>query len=232
VAANSRVLDTLAIFERMSHRIVHEISARYARALLDRHDEPVLVEMEELARAEGFPIVNRHAGVTLEILARSLGARRVLELGSGYGYSAYWFARAGATEIHCTDGSQTNAKRAEDYLSRAGYWDRISWHTGDAVTEMDRLDGEFDIIYNDIDKDGYPAAWKAARERVRVGGLYICDNVLWSGLAAEDPPVDDDGPDGWTQAIKDQNSAIASDEDWLSSILPIRDGIIVANRLR
>lgn len=232
MAINRNGLTALAIVGVMSHRIVHEISARYSRALLDRHDEPVLVEMEDFARAEGFPIVNRHAGATLEILARTLGAQRVLELGSGYGYSAYWFARAGATEIHCTDGSEENADRAEGYLKRVGYWDRVSWHTGDAVGEMSKLKGDFDIIYNDIDKDGYPAAWKAAKDRVRVGGLYICDNVLWSGLAAEDPPRDDDGPAGWTQAIKDHNLAIASDDDWISSILPIRDGIIVAHRLR
>lgn len=218
----------------MSHRIVHEVSAGYARALLDRHDEPVLLEMESFARAEGFPIVNRHVGVTLEILTRTLGARRVLELGSGYGYSAYWFARGAgeSAEIHCTDGSSANARRAQGYMVRAGLWDRVTWHIGDAVQQMAEIDGDFDIVYNDIDKDGYPAAWRAARQRIRVGGLYLCDNVLWSGLAAEESPVDDDGPPGYTDAIKEHNRSIAEDPDFLSSILPIRDGVLVAHRLR
>jgi len=217
----------------MAHTIVHDVSATYARALLDRHDEPVLTEMEAYAAAEGFPIVNRHVGVTLEILGRALGARRVVELGSGFGYSAYWWARAVGPdgEIHATDGSPANAKRAQDYLVRAGVWDRIRWHTGDAVGTLASLDGEFDVVYNDIDKDGYPDAWRAARERVRIGGLYVCDNVLWSGLAAEDPPLDDERPNGWTEAIKEHNRLVADDERFLSSVLPIRDGVIVALRL-
>lgn len=217
----------------MSHRIVHEVSAGYARGLLDRHDDPVLTEMEAFARAEGFPIVNRHVGVTLEILTRALGAKRIIELGSGYGYSAYWFARAVSkdAEIHCTDGSPANAHHAEEYLTRAGCWDKIRWHTGDAVTHLRSLEGDFDVVYNDIDKDGYPAAWLAARDRIRVGGMYLCDNVLWSGLVAEDPPIDDDGPPGYTDAIKEHNQLVATDERFLSSILPIRDGVLCALRI-
>lgn len=218
----------------MSHRIVHETSERYARTLLDRHDDLVLNEMEAYAAAEGFPIVNRHVGVTLEILGRALGATRVCELGSGFGYSAYWWARAvgDAGEVHATDGSPANAKRAEDYLTRAGLWARLTWHIGDAVTALNAIDGDFDVIYNDIDKNGYPDAWLAARERIRVGGLYVCDNVLWGGRAAEDAPPADDVRDGWTAAIKEHNRLIASDDMFLSSILPIRDGVIVALRLR
>lgn len=203
----------------------------YMRALLDRHDEPVLTEMEAYAAEHGFPIVNRHAGVTLEILARAIGARRVCELGSGYGYSGYWFTRAGATEIHLTDGDAENAKRAEDYLGRAGVWDRVTFHVGDAVTALAALDGDFDIVYCDIDKDGYPAAWRAGAERVRVGGMWICDNVLWSGRVAADTVTDDVRP-GWTEAIREMNTLIAADDRFVSSILPIRDGLIVALRLQ
>jgi predicted O-methyltransferase YrrM len=134
--------------------------------------------------------------------------------------------------VHCTDGSPANAKLAEGYLRRAGCWDQIRWNVGDAVTALNGIDGDFDVVYNDIDKNGYPDAWKAARDRVRVGGLYVCDNVLWSGRVAEDATGGDDGPDGWTDAIKTHNRMIADDTDYLSSILPIRDGVIVALRLR
>ena len=216
----------------MSVQIVNEGVERYMRALLDRHDEPVVVEMEKLAAEKNFPIVNRHVGVTLEILTRAIAARRIFELGSGYGYSAYWFARGALSdgEIHCTDGDAENAKTAEGFLSRAGFWDRITFHVSDAVTALNATDGEFDIVYNDIDKHGYPDAWRAARERVRVGGYYICDNVLWSGRVAEDPPAEDVRP-GWTGAIKEHNAMIAADERYVSSILPIRDGVMLALRL-
>lgn len=212
----------------MPLQIVHADLERYMRALLHRHDEPVLLEMEQLAEQRGFPIVQRHVGVTLEILARGIRAERVFELGSGYGYSAYWFARA-ADEVHCTDGDPDNEKMAMGFLERAGLWDRIRFHVGDAVTGLRGVEGDFDIVYNDIDKHGYPDAWLAARERVRVGGVYICDNVLWSGRVAEDPPIDDVRP-GWTEAIREHNRLVADDHRYLSSILPIRDGVMLALR--
>jgi predicted O-methyltransferase YrrM len=203
------------------------------RTLQTRHDEPVLLEMEKEAQERGFPIVGRLVGVTLEILARAVGARRIFELGSGYGYSAYWFSRAAGEsgKVHCTDGDPENEKKASEYLTRAGLWPRIRYHVGDAVDSLATVDGEFDIVYNDIDKHGYPDAWRAARERVRVGGLYICDNVLWSGRVTEDEPQEDVRP-GWTEAIKEHNTLIASDADFLSTIVPTRDGVMVAIRLR
>ncbi len=162
----------------------------YMRARLARFDEPVLLEMEAEGAERNFPIVGRNVGVTLEILARSVGARRVIELGSGYGYSGYWHARAvgPSGELHLTDGDPENERKAQDYLSRAGLWEPVTYHVGDAVTSLNALDGEFDVVYDDIDKEGYPDAWRAARERIRVGGLYVCDNVLWSGRVLDDQP--------------------------------------------
>jgi caffeoyl-CoA O-methyltransferase len=199
----------------------------YMASLQARHDEPVLLEMEREGRERDFPIVGRNVGVTLEVLARSIGARRVMELGSGFGYSAYWFARAvGASgDVHCTDGDPDNASKAETYLTRAGLWARVTYHVGDAVEQMATVEGEFDIVYDDIDKHGYPAAWKAARDRIRIGGLYICDNVLWSGRILEPDP------DRNTAAILEHNRLIADDERFVSTIAPTRDGVFVALRL-
>ena len=201
------------------------------RSLLTRYDEPVLLEMEAEGKERGFPIIGRLVGVTVELLARSVGAERVFELGSGFGYSAYWFARAvGPTgEVHGTDGDPANEPKALDYLSRAGVAEPIRWHVGDAVTHLGAVEGEFDVVYNDIDKDGYPEAWMAARERIRVGGLYVCDNVLWSGRVAV-PDRDDPRP-VYTQAILEHNRLIADDERFVSSIVPTRDGVFVALRV-
>ena len=216
----------------MSVQIVNQDVERYMRALLDRHDDSVLLEMEKLGEEKSFPIVGRQVGVTLEILARSIGAKRVFELGSGFGYSAYWFARAVGEkgEVHCTDGDPENARQGTDFLTRARLGDRIRYHVGDAVTELEKIDKVFDIIYCDIDKHGYPQAWRAARERIRVGGLYICDNVLWSGRVTEDPVTDDVRP-GWTEAIREHNAMIAEDRSYLSTIVPTRDGVMVGLRL-
>ncbi|GAC1417521.1 MAG: O-methyltransferase [Actinomycetota bacterium] len=213
----------------MTVQIVDTNVESYIAGLLSLHDEPVLLDMEAEAKEKGFPIVGRHVGVTLTMLAGSIDAKRVFELGSGYGFSAYWFAKV-AHEVHCTDGDPGNEQKASEYLSRAGVWDRVRYHVGDAVTALNATTGEYDIVYNDIDKDGYPAAWLAARTRVRVGGLYICDNVLWSGRVAQDDP-DDKRPE-WTAAIKEHNTLVFSDKAWWTTIIPIRDGVIVARRIR
>jgi predicted O-methyltransferase YrrM len=212
--------------------IVEERNAAYIRSLLDRHDEPVLLEMEADAAESGFPIVNRTVGVTLELLARAIGARRIVELGSGFGYSAYWHARAviasgdPSAELHLTDGDPENEPKALDLLGRAGLDAPVRFHVGDAIATLRELDGEFDVIYDDIDKHGYTEAWRAARDRIRVGGLYVCDNVLWSGRVAgveRDDPV--------TDTIRRHNAAIAGDERFLSVIDPERDGLLVALRV-
>ena len=213
--------------------IVSPAVESYMRTLQVRHDEPVLLEMEAEAEAHGFPIINRLVGVAVEVLARSVGARRVFELGSGYGYSAYWFSRAvgPAGEVHCTDGDPANEAKAMAYLGRAGLSEPIRWHAGDAVTHLEATDGEFDVVYDDIDKEGYPDAWNLSRDRVRVGGLYICDNVLWSGRVTGAEELTDDRQRSTTEAIVEHNRLIAEDERYLSTIVPTRDGVMVALRL-
>jgi len=202
--------------------------AAYLRRLCDRADEPVLLEMEALGERRGFPIVGRVVGATLELLARSVRARRVFEMGSGFGFSAYWFARAVGTtgEVILTDTDASNAATAEEFLARAGLWDRCRFVVGDALGALSAAEGDFDVVYNDVDKESYPAAWELARSRVAPGGLYLCDNVLWSGRVARD----DRSPA--TVAIRAHNEAVYADPDFAASIVPTRDGVMVALRLR
>ena len=212
--------------------IVDPAVETYVRSLLDHHDEPVLLEMEAEAAANGFPIVGRTVGVTLEVMARSIGAKRVVELGSGFGYSGYWFSRAVGPdgELHLTDGDPANEKKAVDYLGRAGLAGPVQFHVGDAVGSLGELEGEFDIVYDDIDKEGYPDAWRAACDRVRVGGMYICDNVLWYGRVTGEVALESDRERETTAAIIEHNALIAADERYLSTIVPTRDGVMVALR--
>lgn len=221
-----------------------ESVSAYMRDLCARWDQPVLLEMEALAQERGFPIVGRVVGSTLELLARSIGARRVLELGSGFGFSAYWFSRAvnashampgtggppgpdgSREEVVLTDTDPANARQAKDFLTRAGLWAPCRFVVGDALATLAATEGDFDVIYNDIDKEGYPEAWAAARARLRVGGLYLCDNVLWSGRVASD----DDAPA--TRAIRAHNEAVFADAAFAPAIVPTRDGVMVALRLR
>lgn len=198
--------------------------AKYMRGLCDRFDEEVLLEMEAVAEQNGFPIVGRTVGPMLEMLARSMDARRIIELGSGFGYSAYWFARAVGPdgEVILTDGDEQNPAKAKDYLTRAGTWDRCTFKVGDALESFGSTQGDFDIVYNDIDKGDYPRAFATVKDRIKVGGFYICDNVLWSSRVASDDA------DEWTTAIREHNRLIYEDKDFIPVIVPIRDGVIVA----
>jgi caffeoyl-CoA O-methyltransferase len=207
--------------------IVNPQVEEYMRTRLDRYDEPVLLEMEAEGRERGFPIIGRLCGVALELHARSIGAHRVFELGSGFGYSAYWFCRAVGPggEVHGTDGDADNEATALDFLGRAGFGDRVRWNVGDALTSFASVDGEFDVVFCDIDKPGYPDAWRAARERIRVGGLYLCDNTLGTGRGA----IVEDG--AWAEPIREHNRLVADDERFVSFIDPTREGVLVALRI-
>jgi caffeoyl-CoA O-methyltransferase len=205
---------------------------RYLGSLATTDDEEVLIEMEDYARENGFPIVGRLCGRFLEVMARTVNAKRVFEMGSGYGYSAYWFSRATGPEgeIHLTDMDPENEKRALGYLGRAGLDGPIDYHVSSAFDAFNETSGEFDIVYCDIDKHEYPQAFELAKGRVRVGGLYMCDNMLWSGRVTGEEP-EDTNPD-LTRTIDEANKLIAADPDYRSFILPIRDGVVCAVRVR
>ena len=104
----------------------------YMHGLLHNTDHPVLAEMEALAQKNNFPIIGRLVGVFIEAQAKMINAERVFEFGSGYGYSAYWFARAVGQkgQVICTDADFLNQEKAEQYLNAAGLWDRIDFRSG------------------------------------------------------------------------------------------------------
>jgi caffeoyl-CoA O-methyltransferase len=209
---------------------VHPAIEDYMRGLLSQTDDRVLTAMEKIAQENNFPIVGRLVGVFLEILARTVNARRIFEFGSGYGYSAYWFAKAVGPEglVICSDGDSLNQEKAGEYLGAAGLWDRVSFHVGLAQKTFARTEGLFDICYNDVDKGDYPEVWRMARNRIRPGGLYIADNVLWHGRVAVEDYVDI--VPGWTEAILEHNRLIFTDPEFDAFINPTRDGVIVARR--
>jgi predicted O-methyltransferase YrrM len=206
---------------------VDERVERYMRQLSARHDEPVLLEMERLGHERNFPIIDRLVGELVEVLAMSIGATRVFEMGSGYGYSAYWFTRAVGPDgkVICTDSDPANRDLAERFLARVGRWQRVEYQVGVAQDFLRRTPGDFDIVYNDIEKHDYPEAWELARERVRPGGVYICDNVLWSGRVAEP-----DDTSTSTQAIRRHNEMVYADGRFDVCLVPTRDGVLVARR--
>lgn len=206
--------------------IVNSDIEKYLTEIIPERD-PVLTDMEEFATRREFPIVGPLVGRLLYILATSMKAKRVLELGSGYGYSAYWFAKAVGKDgkVICTDGSEENRNRAMEYFKRGKILERVEFHVGDALKLIDAFEGEFDIIFNDIDKAQYPKAFRKIHPKLRKGGLLISDNVLWSGR------ILDKKPDTATAGIVTFNRMLYASKDFFTSIIPLRDGVSVSVKL-
>lgn len=210
----------------MTGLVAPELDA-YIRELIPPRD-PVITEMEAYAAEHDVPIVGPAVATLLEVLARSIGAERVFELGSAIGYSTAFFARAVGKggQVFYTDGSEENARRAKGYLERMELADRVTIKVGDAVTSLEATTGYYDVIFIDVDKDGYPAALQAAAPRVRKGGYLLADNVLWSGKV-----VDAGVRDAATEGIRTFNKRLFSLEEFRSVIVPLRDGVAIARRL-
>ena len=157
----------------------------------------------------------------------------MFELGSGFGYSAYWFARAVGPggEVH-GDGRRPGERAEGARLPRPRRRRRPDplARRRRASTSLAAVEGEFDVVFYDIDKPGYPDAWRAARERIRVGGLYLCDNMLWSGRGRRPGGRSRTGRED-PEAIREHNRLIAEDERYVSIIVPTRDGVLVALRI-
>lgn len=205
----------------MMHLVDPQIEI-YLERLVPPRPEPFKT-MEAYALDKGFPIIGPLCGRVLTQLARMTGAKRILELGSGFGYSACWFALGMAEgEIICTDGDAANRDRALGYFPQINRPVRIDFRVGDAVEIIRTLDGPFDIIFNDIDKHQYPDTVDLAVERLRPGGVFVTDNALWSGRILEPKG------DRMTEGVREFTRRIYAHPQLVSSILPLRDGLAVA----
>lgn len=184
-------------------------------------EDPVLRDMEREGRERRFPIVGPQVGRLLFQIARLSQAKRIFEMGSGFGYSAYWFLKAMPPDgrVTLTDASPENLDRARKYFEQAGFSQRADLQVGDALEIIESCPGPFDIIFNDIDKEQYPQAFQKAMPRLRRGGVLITDNVLWFGSVL----TDSDEPD--VRGVREYNRLIAGGRGFFSAVLPIRDGL-------
>jgi predicted O-methyltransferase YrrM len=190
---------------------------------------PELVVMEAEAARTGFPIIGPACGHLCYLLSRLTLAQTVFELGSGFGYSTAWFARGvlenGGGIVHHTVWDQSLSDRARGHLEGLGLGAIVHYRVAEAVQALRESPGPFDLIFNDIDKAGYPAALPVIRERLRPGGLLITDNLLWHGRILD---REDEAPE--TAAIREYTRLITTDPGWTAMVVPIRDGLLVARR--
>ncbi len=195
---------------------------------LGQVEHPILKEMQAYGESKHFPIVNCEVGRVLYQLSVLSKAKKIFELGSGFGYSTMWFALALPPNgiVHHTDSDAENTKLAHHYFKKAGLLGKVRFHTGDALESLAKTAGTFDIYYCDIDKESYPDAYHAISHRIKPGNMVVTDNLLWSGKVAHP------NPDEATRAILKYTRLFWNDRRFASSMLPIRDGLGVHLRLK
>jgi len=214
--------------------VLPDATERFARAAIAEPDE-TLREME--SRGEDFPTVGREVGQFLRLLARMVDAERVFEFGSGFGYSAYWFAAALPEDgqLVLTEHDEDELDEAREYLDRGGFADRAVFEAGDALETIERYDGPFDVVLVDHEKHRYPDAFEAVREKVRPGGVVVADNAMVSGiqdfdaildaLEGGDPDLDDE-----SRGIAEYLTTVRDDPAFETSVVPLGEGIAVSYR--
>ena len=184
-------------------------------------------DMETYAREHHFPIIGPASGHLCYQLARMINANKVFELGSGYGYSTAWFAKAvvenGGGQVHHVVWDEELSKMAKRHLGEMGYADVIKYTVGEAVQSLRDSEGVYDLIFSDIDKEGYPDSLPVIENKLRSGGVLIVDNLLWSGNI-----FNEQDHSQATLAIKEFTQKVKESDVWISSIVPIRDGIMMA----
>jgi predicted O-methyltransferase YrrM len=190
---------------------------------------PEMAAMEAWAREHRFPIVGPAAGHFCYLLARLCGARAIFELGSGYGYSTAWFARAvrenGGGVVHHVVWDEELSRRARRHLAALGFDGIVRYHVAEAVQTLRETPGPFDLIFNDIEKQGYPASLPVIWEKLRPGGVLIADNLLLHGRVF-DP--DDRSPAA--EGVRQFTRMVTDDPRWAATVVPIRDGLLVAQK--
>lgn len=200
------------------------------QAYLDSFVPPRPTEMQAMevyAREKSFPIIGPTAGYLCYQITRMIDARNVVELGSGYGYSTAWFAQGvqenGGGTVHHIVWDEALSKKARGHLSALGFNGIVQYHVAEAVGALAEMSGPFDLIFNDIDKSAYPASLHIAKGKLRSGGVLIVDNILWGGRI-----FDTSDTSRSTEGVRALSRQIANDPDWIVSLAPIRDGLIVA----
>ncbi len=202
-------------------------------AYLDRLLPPrdaLLREIEAAAAEEDIPIADPELGRLLEVLARSSGASRILEIGTAIGYGTLCLARgAAAAQVVSIDTDPARLARARAYLERAGVADRVQLIEGPALEVLSRLEAPFDLVYVDAVKREYRRYLDLLLPRLRVGGLVVVDNLLWGGKVA-DPP--EDLADADADALRAFNPYLMSHPQLAAVLLPLGDGVGLATKTR
>lgn len=180
-------------------------------------------------KEEGVVPVDSTRGRLLELVARMTNPQRVLEIGSGAGYSALWFMKGMSNEgtLHAIEVNPKVVDALRVVIGKAGLVDRVQIHHGPALDMLRKMKGLFDLVFIDADKDEYPAYLDHALRLTRAGSTILADNMLWSGAT-----VQADRHKEGVRGIREYTKHIFSDPRLSSIIIPLGDGVALSYRTR
>lgn len=186
---------------------------------------PIILEMENIGKRLNFPILNRLSARLLSLTSISNKAKYVFEIGSGFGYSAMWIAiyNEYLEKIYLTDYKSQNLEMAKEFFRVVGIENKLETYVGDGLKILEEIDIKFDLIFNDAEKKLYPKILEVAKKKLKIGGVFISDNTLWHNKVLDENENDEE-----TLAIREFNEKIFSDRDFISSFIPIGDGLIIS----
>lgn len=210
-------------------QIVPDAVERYL-STLNRLGDPVLEEVARAGEAAQLPLIDAEVGGLLRVLAISIGATRILEIGTAIGYSGIWLAGAlpAGGMLLTIERDPERARVAREHFARAGLDNRISILIGDAQRMLAKVAGPFDLIFQDGDKAQYEPMLDRLVQLLRPSGVLVTDNILWSGEVVPgfiDPPrrnADD------TRAIAAYNERLLRETRLFTTLLPIGDGVAIS----
>ena len=203
--------------------IIQREQAEYLGRLHVQND-PLLREIEAYAAEHSVPIADPEVALFLEITARSIGARKTLEIGMAIGYSVIHLARGmGDNGVVVTiEPSDDMIKAASDFLQRANLFDQVQIKRGKALDVMPHLTDTFDLLYIDAVKEEYAQYLDLGLPLLRSGGVVIVDNLLWGGAVAQPADANDESS---TIALREFNSYFVNHPQLRSEILSVGDGL-------
>ncbi len=210
----------------MNENLTYTQVQEYLQGLAHERPEE-MIQMEAYAKEHRFPIIGPVCGYLCYQVAHMIGAKKVYELGSGYGYSTAWFAKAvqenGGGVVHHVVWDEELSRMAKEHLANLGYGELVEYSVSEATEALEQTPGPFDLVFCDIDKHGYPAALPVMKEKLRSGGVMLVDNMLIQGRIFDDK---DDTEN--VAGVREFTRMVNADPDWISTIIPIRDGLLLA----
>lgn len=204
--------------------IIQRDQAEYLDRLLPA-STGLIAEMEEYAAGHRVPIADREVALFLEITARAIKARRVLEIGMAISYSVIHLARGMADDglIVTIEPDEEMIARSEDYLGRAGLRERVRIERGRALDVIPRLSETFDLLFIDALKEEYGQYLDLAMPLLREGGVVVVDNLLWGGQVAGDIRSPDQTAS--TEALREFNQKFVRHPQLRAEVLSVGDGL-------